>query len=279
MNELREELAASEHERWSRWMVWMFANMTEKNITRWKRQMVTPYGELEEYEKNSDRKEADRTIAIIKTHLTHGKLREAKEEKPAEESTEKEFPGKTPRCRTEAEIRFVEEHGDKEIEVCSDCEMACCWQGVLMCDTAYEAGTKMITVEEAAELALEHFDYWKADLDQQRENAPEPKVHHKRAFKAKKAEAGKGEIRCSFCGKTREEVKKLVRPEGKKETICNECVSLCVELMGEEDRTSGATTEEKIENLAEAIAGGQARHANLEERVAKLEETTEKPTE
>lgn len=140
----------------------------------------------------------------------------------------------TARGRTEAEA-FVENHGSEEIEVCSDCERACCWQGILMCDNAVEAGTKTITVEEAAELGLEHFDYWKNDLDQQRENAPEPEpvVHHKKVFKAKRARGLKQRAK-AFAGKV-------------------------------------ATTEEKVENLSRAIAGGQAREKNLEARIARIE--------
>lgn len=69
MGKLIEKLADSEHERWSRWMRWMFANQTDENIARWKRQMETPYSELTEKEKDSDRKEAIRTMKIFKEHL------------------------------------------------------------------------------------------------------------------------------------------------------------------------------------------------------------------
>ena len=43
----------------------------------------------------------------------------------------------------------------------------------------------------------------------------------------------RAEVSCSFCGKKQSEVNKLVAgPDGV--YICNECVSLCVEIMREE---------------------------------------------
>ena|ERR1700682_91804 len=67
--ELIEILADIEHERWSGWMRWMFDNWTEDNIARWKMQMVTPYSDLPEYSKESDRKEVRKTLEAIKRHL------------------------------------------------------------------------------------------------------------------------------------------------------------------------------------------------------------------
>jgi hypothetical protein len=67
--ELMEILAAIEHERWSGWMRWMFDNWTDENIARWKTQMVTPYCDLPEYSKESDRKEVRKTLEAIKQHL------------------------------------------------------------------------------------------------------------------------------------------------------------------------------------------------------------------
>jgi|GEM_PF-1831995 len=54
---LMEELAALEHERWSRWHKHAVANWTSENIARWNRQAETPYEQLSEREKESDRKE------------------------------------------------------------------------------------------------------------------------------------------------------------------------------------------------------------------------------
>ena len=39
------------------------------------------------------------------------------------------------------------------------------------------------------------------------------------------------EIRCSFCGKSRDEVNKLIAGQGV--FICDECVKICVEILAE----------------------------------------------
>jgi hypothetical protein len=67
--ELMEILADIEHERWSGWMRWMFDNWTVENLARWKTQMVTPYRDLPEYSKESDRKEVRKTLEAIKRHF------------------------------------------------------------------------------------------------------------------------------------------------------------------------------------------------------------------
>lgn len=72
--ELLEKLAASEHDRWSRWESYReqaaeLERDGETNETRWKRQRETPYEKLSESEKESDRKEARRTLQIITKHL------------------------------------------------------------------------------------------------------------------------------------------------------------------------------------------------------------------
>jgi hypothetical protein len=79
-NELREALAAYAHEAWSGWMRWMFEHggqvtshvhgqsywvMLPEKYERWQRQMSTPYADLPENEKASDRAEADKMLAII----------------------------------------------------------------------------------------------------------------------------------------------------------------------------------------------------------------------
>ena len=45
--------------------------------------------------------------------------------------------------------------------------------------------------------------------------------------------AGKFDVRCSFCGKTQEQVRKLIAG-GKDVYICDECVELCAELIAED---------------------------------------------
>jgi hypothetical protein len=72
---VRENLAALEHERWSGWMQYLFEKSTENEdgsvtipkwaVERWKRQVKTPYAELSEDEKDSDRKEVDKTLRLI----------------------------------------------------------------------------------------------------------------------------------------------------------------------------------------------------------------------
>ncbi len=45
-------------------------------------------------------------------------------------------------------------------------------------------------------------------------------------------------IRCSFCGKSRSEVASIVAGPTPAVAICNECVELCAEIIGEEDPPS-----------------------------------------
>ena len=40
-------------------------------------------------------------------------------------------------------------------------------------------------------------------------------------------------LRCSFCGKSKESVKKFI--SGPNVYICNECISLCNEILAEEE--------------------------------------------
>ena len=43
----------------------------------------------------------------------------------------------------------------------------------------------------------------------------------------------KKEVRCSFCGRTQDEVKRLIA--GPNAYICNECVEICADLIDEEE--------------------------------------------
>ena len=61
-----EELAELEHIQWAHWTRYMLNNLTPENIERWKRQIDTPYEELSEEEKNSDRKWARKVLGIVK---------------------------------------------------------------------------------------------------------------------------------------------------------------------------------------------------------------------
>lgn len=72
---LREQLAEYAHEAWAGWMRYLFEkcedgpNGTENipgwAVERWRRQMHTPYADLPEHEKESDRAEADKMLAIF----------------------------------------------------------------------------------------------------------------------------------------------------------------------------------------------------------------------
>lgn len=64
---LREALAALAHEQWSGWTEHVLDNLDEVHIAGWKRQIATSYDDLSESEKDSDRKEADRMIAVMHT--------------------------------------------------------------------------------------------------------------------------------------------------------------------------------------------------------------------
>lgn len=85
----REALAEYAHDAWSGWMKYMFehggfstiqADDNGKSLTfwtmkpemyeRWHRQMLTPYFLLPESEKESDRAEADKMLAILESAET-----------------------------------------------------------------------------------------------------------------------------------------------------------------------------------------------------------------
>ena len=74
-NESIEELADLVHEIWADWMKYMFSKgihhmgrwtMPSDLRQRWMRQMVTPYEELSEKEKESDREIALRILKLVK---------------------------------------------------------------------------------------------------------------------------------------------------------------------------------------------------------------------
>ena len=78
---MKEKLADLCHEQWSGWMKYMFSKcFAEKGqydpetgnliipkwaVDRWRRQMTTPYAELSEEEKGSDRKEAEKFLSLM----------------------------------------------------------------------------------------------------------------------------------------------------------------------------------------------------------------------
>lgn len=75
---LREKLADTEHTRWANWQRWLHSKLNKSSIgmvmkpedyQHWEEQIASEYVELSEPEKDSDRKEADITLAIIDQYL------------------------------------------------------------------------------------------------------------------------------------------------------------------------------------------------------------------
>lgn len=83
-DELREALAAYAHEAWAHWMRYLFSKCINgpadsktpiggtrpqvipvASVERWQRQMDTPYAELSEAEKESDREQADKILKVL----------------------------------------------------------------------------------------------------------------------------------------------------------------------------------------------------------------------
>ncbi len=65
-SEIVEALAALEHERWSGWEKYRQRVDNPDSRARWKRQRETMYAELSEREKESDRVEARKTLALLR---------------------------------------------------------------------------------------------------------------------------------------------------------------------------------------------------------------------
>lgn len=74
--ELTEPLADLAHQQWAGWMEYLFskcafnlvdgtATIPAEFVARWQRQMNTPYADLPEPEKESDRIEARRVLGVI----------------------------------------------------------------------------------------------------------------------------------------------------------------------------------------------------------------------
>lgn len=83
-DDLRERLAEYAHTAWSGWLKYMFEKggvqspiesggttwvMFPDKLIRWRRQMNTPYADLPESEKTSDRAEADKMTAILLEYI------------------------------------------------------------------------------------------------------------------------------------------------------------------------------------------------------------------
>src|SRR5210317_361208 len=61
---------------------------------------------------------------------------------------------------------------------------------------------------------------------------------------AKKDDADKGTLFCSFCGKSQHEVKKLIA--GPTVFICDECVELCMDIIREEHKSSATRSSDGV---------------------------------
>jgi hypothetical protein len=75
LNERLEELASIEHERWSHWQRFMHKKCERLSdgslvvpaelVARWERLMATPYAELSETEKESDREQVKQYLPTV----------------------------------------------------------------------------------------------------------------------------------------------------------------------------------------------------------------------
>jgi hypothetical protein len=78
-DELMEELAALEHERWSRWQRYVHTQCVRNDdgsltipadlVARWAQQISTSYADLSEVEKESDREQVRRYLPAIAAAL------------------------------------------------------------------------------------------------------------------------------------------------------------------------------------------------------------------
>ena len=73
IDDLMETLADIEHQRWADWQAWCHKILREncpspeleKVLERWDKQIATPYKDLSEQEKQSDRDQVNRYLPII----------------------------------------------------------------------------------------------------------------------------------------------------------------------------------------------------------------------
>lgn len=62
-----EKLAELAHTIWAKWTEWMLTHLDEAHVVRWTCQYLTPYAELSEAEKESDRKIALQWIDAVRS--------------------------------------------------------------------------------------------------------------------------------------------------------------------------------------------------------------------
>ena len=85
LEDLTELLAAAEHERWARWQRYLQGRCVRQPdggllipadlVERWERQMETPYLELPEEERKSDRELVERLLPEIEAILARDRSR------------------------------------------------------------------------------------------------------------------------------------------------------------------------------------------------------------
>ena len=78
-DELREQLADVQHAIWAHWMRYQFSQclpngfggalIPSDKAGRWRRQMDTPYSDLTDKERESDRHQADKVLAVVQPEL------------------------------------------------------------------------------------------------------------------------------------------------------------------------------------------------------------------
>lgn len=82
--DLREVIAAIEHERWSHWQRYLHEQclvnedgsltIPAELVDRWARQMNTPYDALTEKEKDSDREQADAYLRELRPNISRSDI-------------------------------------------------------------------------------------------------------------------------------------------------------------------------------------------------------------
>ena len=66
---LEEDLASLEHVQWSSWFDYMVDAWSLRNVVKWMKKSTTPYSELTEQEKESDREWARKVIDVVERVL------------------------------------------------------------------------------------------------------------------------------------------------------------------------------------------------------------------
>jgi len=79
LDDLLDTLAAIEHERWSHWQRYMHSKAIQRSdgsllvpaelVGQWERQIETPFEQLSEQEKDSDREQVQKYLPLIKASL------------------------------------------------------------------------------------------------------------------------------------------------------------------------------------------------------------------